>query len=80
MEVIALNDFIVGMIVFLVYSFFAIRWGIRFVDGRWSWLEKPNNKILKIVLSIVLGYILAGLYFVLWCVKMIITVIPRWLS
>lgn len=38
-----------------LYLFFGIRWGHRFVDGRWNWLEKPELKILKIVISVVIG-------------------------
>lgn len=76
----SVNEFIGAFLVIILYSFFAIRWGFRFVDGRWAWLEKSNNRIAKIIISIVLGYFLTGLYFVLWCVKMIIYVIPKWLS
>ena len=64
----------------IIYSFFAVRWGMRFVDGRWNWFEQPNHKIFKIIVAVILGYILAGLYFLLWCVKMIVDVLPRWLS
>lgn len=79
MEVIVLNDLIIGLIIFLVYFFFAIRWGIRFVDGRWTWLDQPNHKVIKLIVAAVLGYFLVGLYFIFWCVKMIVVVLPKWL-
>lgn len=78
-EEINMSEFMRDLLIFAVYSFFAIRWGVRFVDGRWSFLEKPGNRLLKMIISIILGYVLAGLYFVLWCIKMIVVVLPKWL-
>lgn len=75
-----MNDFVGELLILVIYSFFAIRWGIRFVDGRWKWLEQPNHKIIKIVVAIILGYFLVGLYFIFWCVKMLVVVLPKWLS
>lgn len=79
-EVIALNEFIVPLLVLAVYIFFAIRWGIRFVDGRWAWLEKPNHKVIKIVVAIILGYFLVGFYLIFRCVKLLVVDLPKWLS
>ena len=62
-----------AIIAIAVYSYFAVRWGFRFVDGRWEALERAEMKPIKIIVSIFLGYITAGLYFVLWCVKKIFT-------
>lgn len=75
-----MSDFAGGLLILAVYLFFAVRWGIRFVDGRWEWLDQPNHKIIKIVVSIILGYFLVGLYFIFWCVKMLVVVLPKWLS
>ena len=75
-----LYDTMVGLLIFLVYSVFAIRWGMRFIDGRFAWLEQPNHKTVKMVVAIVLGYFLAGFYFVFWCVKMLVVVLPKWLG
>ena len=75
-----MNDALISGLVILIYAFFSIRWGYRFVDGRWAWLESPDRKVLKFLVALFLGYFLAGLYFVFWCLKMILIVIPRWLS
>lgn len=53
----------------IVYSFFAIRWGYRFVDGRWAWLEGSEMKIPKVIIGVVVGYVFVGLYFILWLLK-----------
>lgn len=75
-----MNDFVVGLLILVIYLFFAIRWGVSFVDGRFEWLEQPNHKIIKIVVAAILGYFVVGLYFIFWCVKMIVVVLPKWLS
>ena len=59
------------IVALVVYSFFAIRWGLQFVDDRWEWLEKENMKAAKIAIGIFIGYLGAGIYFLLWCVKTI---------
>ncbi len=58
-----------SIILILVYSFFAIRWGLKYIDGRWAWLEQPHLKVLKIIISIVWGYIFVAFYFIAWCFK-----------
>lgn len=59
------------IVAIIVYSFFAIRWGFRFVNGRWAFLEKPEMKIVKYIIAILLGYVTVGICFLLWCVKTI---------
>lgn len=59
------------IIALIVYSFFAIRWGLRFVDGRWKWLEEENMRAIKMAIGVFIGYIGVGIYFLLWCVKAI---------
>lgn len=79
-RMIIVEKFASGLIVFAIYSFFALRWGIRAVDGRWQWLEQPNHKAIKIVIGAIFGYILAAFYFIFWCVKMLTVTLPKWLS
>lgn len=67
-----MSENVIGILAFLVYSFLAIRWGLRFTNGRWRWLEQPNHKVIKIIISVLLGYILAGAYFIIWIIKLII--------
>lgn len=55
----------------IAYSYFAIRWGFRFVNGRWALLEQPKMKPVKVIIAILLGYICVGFYFILWCLKTI---------
>lgn len=75
-----MNEFMASLLILVVYSFFAIRWGIRFVDGRWAWLDEPEHKVIKIIVAIVLGYFLVGFYFIFWCVKLVVVDLPKWLS
>lgn len=75
-----MGEFLGGLLILAIYSFFAIRWGLRFVDGRWAWLEQPEHRIVKVVAAVVLGYFLVGFYFIFWCVKMLVVVLPKWLS
>lgn len=51
----------------VVYAVFAIRWGLRYVDGRWAALEEPKKKPLKIVVSILLGLVL-GAFKICWMI------------
>ncbi|MCI8628915.1 MAG: hypothetical protein HFE57_05335 [Firmicutes bacterium] len=68
-----MENFWVQLLIIAVYSFFAIRWGFRFVNGRWAWLEKPNRKILKRIISFVVGYFLVGFYFLAKCLQFVFT-------
>lgn len=75
-----LSEFILPLLLLAVYIFFAIRWGMRFVDGRWAWLEKPNHKAIKIIVAIISGYFLVGFYLIFRCVKLVVIDLPKWLS
>jgi len=55
-----------NLAIFLVYTFFAVRFGLRFMDGRIAFLEQPGMKIIKIIVSVAVGYVVAMGYFLLW--------------
>ena len=42
-------------IVLAVYGIWSIRWGLRFVNGRWAALEQPKMRVVKVIISIVIG-------------------------
>lgn len=68
---------ILSLIATGLYLFFAIRWGFRFINGRWTVLEKPKMKPLKIVVAVILGCLTLGIYLLLWCVKKIEEIFKR---
>ena len=59
------------MIIFLVYTGWAIYSGYNFLSGRSEWLDNSAilNRIVKIVLSIVLGYFIGAFYFIYLILK-----------
>ena len=68
------------LVFLLIYSVLAIRWGYRFVDGRWEWLEKPNHKVIKIICAVVIGYVLSVINFLIWIIKFVVVTLPKLLS
>ena len=53
-------------IVFIFYTAWAIYSGYKFMSGRSEWLDRraPLNIIVKIALSVVVGYVIAAFYLV----------------
>ncbi len=53
-------------ILILGYTVWAIYSGYKVISGRSEWLDKqkPFNILVKIVLSIFVGYIIAGFYLI----------------
>lgn len=58
-------------ILVLIYTAWAIYSGFKVVSGRNSWLDtkKPINIIVKIFLSILVGYVIAAFYLIYLIVK-----------
>jgi len=53
-------------LIFLIYTIAALFSGYRVISGRSYWLDKksPLNFIVKIILSLFLGYIIAFFYLI----------------
>ena len=60
-------------IVALVYTVIAIYAGFRFVDGRIAWLEvnAPLNKIVKLGVSILAGYVIGAFYLIYLIIRFV---------
>lgn len=65
-----MEDFVLVIIV-ICYGIWSIRWGLRFFDGRWSFLEAPNMKVVKIIVSVVGGVLFGIFYFIFRVIKFI---------
>lgn len=59
-------------IVILAYTAWAIYTGYKFLSGRSEWLDRkaPLNMIVKIILSIVVGYFVAAFYLIYLILRM----------
>lgn len=64
-------------IVLAVYGIWSIRWGLRFVNGRWAALEQPKMRVVKVIISIVIGAVFGVFYLVWRGVKLILIDLPR---
>ncbi len=58
-------------VLILAYTAWAINSGWKVVSGRSEWLDRkaPLNMIIKIVLSIALGYVIAAFYLIYLILK-----------
>lgn len=65
------------VILVLIYAIWSIRWGIRFVDGRWEILENSKYKWLKILTSIFVGILFGFVYLIYRGIKFIFHDFPR---
>lgn len=70
---------IIACVAFIAYSVWGIRWGMRLVDGRWEWLEKPAHRAVKWGVAIVLGIALGMFGLVAHIVKLILVDLPAML-
>lgn len=65
------------VILVLIYAVWSIRWGIRFVDGRWKVLEDPKYKWPKLLISIFVGVVFGFIYIIYRGTKFIVHDFPR---
>jgi hypothetical protein len=58
-------------VLILAYTAWAIYSGYRALSGRSEWLDKraPLNMIVKIALSVVVGYVIAAFYLIYLILK-----------
>lgn len=60
-----------GTLLILAYTAWAIYSGYKVLSGRSEWLDRkaPLNMIVKIVLSVVVGYVIAAFYLIYLILK-----------
>lgn len=60
------------LLLVLAYTGWATFSGWKFLTGRSAWLDSPEmpNKIVKIALSIVVGWVIGAFYFIYWVLKL----------
>jgi len=60
-------------IIMILYVFWAWFAGWKFLTGRIAWCEQPGvpNKIVKAILSIIVGYVIGAFYLIYWIFKLI---------
>ncbi len=53
-------------VIVLVYTVWAVYSGYKFLTGRYEWLDRkePVNRIVKGVLSVLVGYVIAVFYLI----------------
>lgn len=58
-------------ILILAYTIWAVYSGYKVVSGRFEWLDRkaPLNIIVKFVLSVALGYVIAAFYLIYLVLK-----------
>lgn len=58
-------------VLILAYTAWAIYSGYKFLSGRSEWLDKsaPLNIIVKIMLSVAVGYVIAAFYLIYLILK-----------
>lgn len=61
---------VVLVIAYLVWSYFV---GHRLLTGRFYWLDEPRpvNMICKIVLCLIVGYFIGGLYLIYLLIRLL---------
>lgn len=61
------------ILIICIYTVWGIYSGFKFLSGRSRWLDtkKPLNVIVKCLLSLLLGYIIAGFYLIYLIIKAI---------
>lgn len=64
-------------IIIIAYSAWAIYSGYKFLTGRSSWLDQKalKNRIVKVLLSIVVGYFIGAFYLVIVIFKIVARVV-----
>lgn len=63
----------IWLVVILAYTAWAIYSGYKLLSGRSEWLDRraPLNMIVKIVLSVIVGYFVAAFYLIYLILKML---------
>lgn len=63
----------IWVVVILAYTVWAIYSGYKLLSGRSEWLDRraPLNMIVKIVLSVIVGYFVAAFYLIYLILKML---------
>ena len=56
----------------IAYTAWAVFSGWKFLSGRSEWLDAPKtaNRIIKILLSVVIGWVIGAFYFIYWVLKL----------
>lgn len=64
-------------IIIVAYSAWAIYSGYKFLTGRSPWLDQkaPKNQIVKVLLSIIVGYFIGAFYLIIVLFKIIARVV-----
>jgi len=62
---------IIITIAVLLYAALAIYVGWKIMTGRIAWLDKAGtpNRIVKITISVAVGFVLAGFYVIFWAFR-----------
>ncbi len=57
-----------GLLIFLVYSAWAVYSGHKWINGRYEWLEQPGigNKICKALAILGVGYVIGVWNIIKW--------------
>ena len=65
-----------GMLIFLIYSAWAVWSGYKWINGRYEWLEQPaiTNKICKALAILGAGYVVGAWNIVKWVLRIAIKV------
>jgi len=65
-----------GMLIFLIYSAWAVWSGYKWINGRYEWLEQPElvNKICKALAILGAGYVVGAWNIVKWVLRIAIKV------
>lgn len=60
-------------IIVVLYSIWAVYAGYQVLSGKSAWLDDdaPLNKIVKIILSFLLGYVIGAFYFIYLIVRIV---------
>lgn len=68
---------LVPTLLIVVYSIWAIYTGFAIVSGRSVWLDSPTavSIIVKIILSIIVGYFIAGFYLMYLIFRIVLAIL-----
>lgn len=60
-----------GLLIFAVYSVWAVYSGYKMINGRYEWLERKEtaNKVCKAIAVLGAGYLIGGFYLIWWVIK-----------
>lgn len=60
-----------GLLIFVIYSAWAVYSGYKMVNGRYAWLEQPAtaNRVCKVLAILGAGYLIGAFYLVYWVIR-----------